>query len=292
MQRFRDLPEAERGEAVKKALGFRFSNERVGKAKKATYFAQSYGVFATALNAASVRQQVRRKGGSLQDFGGDGATGYFHDGDDRRPRIRRQPDARHDPKAHIDEEGHYRPLRNTVLIFDEVQNVLTPVGTNQTLLYKALIEEIQREPDCKVILLTATPGDTPRQMVDVLNLLVRPPRYLHEGVDRHRSLYLDVNRYVDPRTGGLRPGFEATLHEDMDSKSIMVSFIHANENLGIFAREVCRDRDPATGKCAPHVVRWDGKRIVDMPTEIQSHVHVHAPLSDMHKRAVMYTPGG
>lgn len=293
MQRFRHLPEAERGEAVKKALGFRFSNQRVGKAKKATYFAQSYGVFATALNAANVREQVRQKGGSLQDFGGEGATGYFHSGDDHRPRIRRHPDARSNPKAHIDEKGHYRPLRNTVLIFDEVQNILTPVGTNQTLLYKALIEEIQREPDCKVILLTATPGDTPRQMVDVLNLLVSPPRYLHEGVRHHRKqLHLDVNRYVDSRTGGLRPGFEKTLHADMDAKSIMVSFIHANENLGVFAREVCRDRDPITGKCAPHVVQWDGRRIVGMPEVVQSHVHVHAPLSDMHKRAAMYTPGG
>ena len=63
---------------MKKALGFRFSNQRVGKAKKATYFAQSYGVFATAaLNAANVREQVRQKGGSLQDFGGEGATGTF-----------------------------------------------------------------------------------------------------------------------------------------------------------------------------------------------------------------------
>lgn len=292
MQRFRDLPEAERGEAVKRALGFRFSNARVGKAKKATYFAQSYGVFATALNAANVRQQVREKGGSLQDFGGQGATGYFHDGDDHRPRIRRHPDAKRDPKAHIDEEGHYRPLRNTILIFDEVQNILTPVGTNQTLLYKALIEEIKREPDCKVILLTATPGDTPRQMVDVLNLLVRPPRYLNEGTQHHSNLYLDASHYIDSTTGALRPGFEQALHTDMDAKSIMVSFIHANENVGIFAREVCRDRDPVTGKCDPHVVQWDGRQLVGMPETVTSHVHVHAPLSEMHKRAVMYTPGG
>ena len=248
MQKFRDLPEAKRGEVVKKALGFRFSNQRVGKAKKATYFAQSYGVFATALNAANVREQVRQKGGSLQDFGGEGATVVpLHSGDDHRPRIRRHPDARSNPKAHIDEKGHYRPLRNTVLIFDEVQNILTPVGTNQTLLYKALIEEIQREPDCKVILLYSDTGrhasaDGGRAQSSRLS-----PRYLHEGVRHHRKhLHLDVNRYVDSKTGGLRPGFEKTLHADMDAKSIMVSFIHANENLGIFAREVCRDRDPIT----------------------------------------------
>ena len=29
-----------------------------------------------------------------------------------------------------------------------------------------------------------------------------------------------------------------------------------------------------------------------MPEVVQSHVHVHAPLSDMHRRAAMYTPGG
>ena len=290
----------ERGQRVLAELGLKFSeNSRTDKKTRASYFAQRYDDFATSINSAGVRQRMRKAKRSLQAYGGESGKSYFAEGDERRPIIR-------GGTPRVDADGHYRPLRGCVIMMDEVQNILTPAGRDQTELYNSLREEIMREPDVKVILLTATPGDTPAQMCAVMNLLVRPPRYLHEGTGlfpsmcsggggyaaQHPHHFLRVEDYLNPLTGKLLEGFSARLRRDMERKSILVSFAHANENRGVFAPEVCQSRNPVTGRCAAHVVEYGGEESIELPPDEQTHVHVHAPLSPEHAREVTLTAKG
>ena len=296
----REVVKEERGARVLDGLGLTFSTDASQKKMRARYFAQEYDDFATATNAADFHARMRKQNrlGS-KDFGGEGGTTYFHEGNDYKPRIR---GAEREPL--LDENGHYRPLRGCVIMMDEVQNVLSPVGRDQTELYNSLREEIMREPEVKVILLTATPGDTPAQMCTIMNLLVRPPRYLHEGTGLfpamcegggyaadHPTHFLRVDDYLNPITGQLVGGFERRLQRDMESKNVLVSFVHANEDHGVFAKEVCEARDPNTGRCSGHVVEYLGGEI-DVPDDTQSHVHVFAPMTASHKRFVTHTAKG
>ena len=294
------LSPIERGQRVLGELGLKFSDGgNTDKKTRASYFAQRYDDFATSINAASVRQRMRKAKRSLQAYGGESGNSYFASGDDRRPIIR-------GGTPRVDEDGHYRPLQGCVIMMDEIQNILTPNGRDQTELYNSLREEIMREPDVKVILLTATPGDTPAQMCAVLNLLVRPPRYLHEGTGmfpsmcddgggyaaQHPQHFLRVEDYLNPLTGKLLEGFSARLQQNIEQKSILVSFAHANENRGVFAPEVCQSRNPVTGRCAAHVVEYGGEESIELPADEQTHVHVHAPLSPEHAREVTLTAKG
>lgn len=289
----------ERGRRVLAGLGLKFSEGgKTDKKTRASYFAQRYDDFATATNAADIRGRMRRAGRSLHAFGGDSGQTYFAQGDDRRPIIR-------GGTSRVDENGHYRPLQGCVIMMDEVQNILTPTGKDQTELYNSLREEIMREPDVKVVLLTATPGDTPAQMCAVMNLLVRPPRYLHEGTGlfpsmcsgggyaaQHATHFLRVEDYLNPLTGRMLDGFAPRLQRDMERKSILVSFAHANENRSVFAEEVCQSRNPATGRCAGHVVEYRGEDHINLPEDTQTHVHVYAPMTAEHRRDVTHTAGG
>ena len=71
----------------------------------------------------------------------------------------------------------------------------------------------------------------------------------------------------------------------MAKRSIVVSFMHANENLGIFAKEVCTNRDPVTGRCDPIVVN----HVDDIPENVTSHVHVHTPMSHLQLQRITHT---
>lgn len=285
-----------RSSEVLRALKLKFSDSgKTDKKTRASYFAQKYDDFATSINAASVRQRMRRAGRSLQSYGGESGNSYFINGNDRRPIIRRG-------KSLVDEDGNYRPLRNCVIMMDEIQNILTPTGRDQTELYNSLREEIMREPEVKVLLLTATPGDTPAQMCDILNLLVRPPRYLREGtgvfpsmcsgggyVARHPTHFLRVEDYLNPVTGKLIEGFETRLQNAMSQRSLLVSFVHANEDRSVFAEEICTGRDPATGRCAGEVVTYMGGNDIAVPDTPTSHVHVHAPMTFAQQQGVLFT---
>ena len=78
-----------RSSAVLRELGLKFSDSgKTDKRTRASYFAQKYDDFSTAINATDVRQRMRRAGRSLQAYGGEAGSSYFADGDDHRPIIR------------------------------------------------------------------------------------------------------------------------------------------------------------------------------------------------------------
>lgn len=78
-------------------------------------------------------------------------------------------------KNPADREAHANLLRNAVLIIDEVHNIFKPLPT-QALEHTRLKEFLmdysnKRTENLNLVILTATPGDTPKEIVNLLNLV-------------------------------------------------------------------------------------------------------------------------
>lgn len=73
-----------------------------------------------------------------------------------------------------DREKRSMTLNNAVLIIDEVQNLFRPLDTQRrehNALLKFLLKDVKKTKSLNVFILTATPGDTPEEIVKLLNLV-------------------------------------------------------------------------------------------------------------------------
>ena len=185
----------------------------------------------------------------------------------------------HGQNPYIDDDGNYRPLRDAILVLDEVQNILN-ASDKEIFAYRMLFEEILKEPTCKVFLLTATPGDTPEQMCKILNLLVRPPHYIADlgaFVRANPDMHMNASNFFDDKTGQLKEGYEAIVQNDIADRGILISFLYANEDKGVFSQEMCQDRDDSA-RCRLMDVTYDTvNHTLTLPDPIVSHVRVPCP---------------
>lgn len=103
------------------------------------------------------------------------------------------PDKNRDTRASL--------LENAVLIIDEVQNLLKPLP-NQVAEHRALYQYLaQRDlPGLNVFILTATPGESPQDVVDLLNL-VRDRRHApittRDSLDEFRTKTRGIIQHYD-----------------------------------------------------------------------------------------------
>ena len=196
---------------------------------------------------------------------------------------------------YIDEEGNYRPLRDAIIVLDEVQNILNASDKKEIFSYRMLYEEILKEPTCKVFLLTATPGDTPDQMCKIMNLLVRPPNYIPDltaFVRANPDLYMSASSFFDQTTGQLKDGYESVVQNNIADRGILVSFLYANEDKGVFSQEKCQDRD-SSARCRLTDVTYDvTNHTLELPDPIVSHIRVLAPMGDKQQAAILRSKSG
>ena len=273
-------------------------------------FAQGYQDFALALNVNELNVKYRTADGRLStivprsafldegpNYRWPALRSYFdQDGNEiksKRPWTRIE-------NPYVDEDGNYRPLKHAVIVLDEVQNMLNAASKREIFTYEHLREEILKEPTCKVMMLTATPGDTPEQTIKLLNLLIRPPRYLKEGsaayARSHPSFYLSVGDYFDELTGTLKEGFVKRIQDDLSSRNVYVSFVHANEDKSVFSNEVCDHRD-RSARCGFVDATYDTVRhtiqLPFMETGVpKTHVRVLAEMGPAQEKSTVRTDSG
>ena len=78
-------------------------------------------------------------------------------------------------KTEADKQAHRNLLQNSLLVIDEVQNIFKPLPTQkkENTAIKELLLDIKNPviKNLKLLILTATPGDTPVDVADLLNMV-------------------------------------------------------------------------------------------------------------------------
>ena len=81
-------------------------------------------------------------------------------------------------KSEEDKKQHMNFLQNSILIIDEVHSIFRPLPNQKKehdALRKLLLDvDDSRTKGMKLIILTATPGDSPETMVKLLNMIRKP----------------------------------------------------------------------------------------------------------------------
>ena len=147
--------------------------------------------------------------------------------------------------VHSDEYIH-RPLQKTILILDESHSLFETTNPQEQTYADILAAHIKREPECVVVMLSATPGGKDaniKSVMTLLQILATPP---HGPVSNSaRTAREQDNELLDELEGSAD---DTKLSRYILNRKIMISYVNSAHNRNLFPVENCHDKAGGPGR--------------------------------------------